>query len=60
MEDTKITKMPITDSPEFARVAELIRPLPDEIGPSVEFLRRMRSDLLKLRGVERGSARQAA
>ena len=44
----------------LVEVASLIRPLPENVTPSDEFLRRTRLRLLKLKGDPSTSGRQAA
>jgi hypothetical protein len=52
-------KMANQSGKELSRVASLIRPLPDNVVPSDEFLRRMRLRILKLRPAPR-DGQQAA
>jgi hypothetical protein len=45
---------------ELKEVASMIRPLPDNVTPSEEFMRRMRLRLLKLEEQDESTGRQAA
>lgn len=45
---------------DLTQVASMIRPLPDNVIPSEEFLRRTRLRLLRLDGKTRSTGRQAA
>ncbi len=59
-EQDEVTMKRNENQAELTQVASLIRPLPDNVIPSDEFLRRTRMRLLKLEGKVRPSTRQAA
>ena len=48
------------DEEALSHVASLIRPLPENVTPSEEFLRRTRLRLLKLEAKDRSTGQQAA
>jgi hypothetical protein len=60
MEQDNITAIRNEDETELKEVASMIRPLPENVTPSEEFLRRMRMRLLKLEGQPQASGQQAA
>ena len=60
MDRDKITAIRSEDETELKEVASMIRPLPDNVTPSEEFLRRMRLRLLKLEGRPDTTDQQAA
>ena len=60
MEQDELTMKRIENQEELTQVASMIRPLPDNVIPSDEFLRRTRMRLLKLEGKAQASGRQAA
>jgi hypothetical protein len=60
MERDNITAIRNEDETELKEVASLIRPLPENVTPSEEFLRRMRLRLLKLEGRAATTDQQAA
>jgi hypothetical protein len=60
MDQEESTVERIDDQEELARIASLIRPLPENVVPSDEFVRRMRMRILKLEGKSRRSNREAA
>jgi hypothetical protein len=60
MDRDNITAIRNEDETELKEVASMIRPLPENVTPSEEFLRRMRLRLLKLEGREATTDQQAA
>ena len=60
MERDEITAIHQEDEKELKEVASMIRPLPDNVTPSEEFMRRMRMRLLKLESRPNLSGQQAA
>jgi hypothetical protein len=48
MDSNTIAAIPTSERGELRLVASLIRPLPQDVAPSDEFLRRMRGRLLRL------------
>ena len=48
MNANNIATLPASETGELRQLASLIRPLPEEVAPSDEFLRRMRGRLLRL------------
>jgi hypothetical protein len=60
MERDNITAIRNEDETELKEVASMIRPLPENVTPSEEFLRRMRLRLLKLEGRAATTDQQAA
>lgn len=59
MEQDDVTKKR-EENQELTEVASMIRPLPDNVIPSDEFLRRTRMRLLNLEGKSKSSGQQAA
>jgi hypothetical protein len=60
MEKASATVTSRKDEEALAQVASRIRPLPENVTPSVEFLRRTRLRLLKLEPSRKSAAQQAA
>jgi hypothetical protein len=60
MERDEITAIHGEDETVLKEVASMIRPLPDNVTPSEEFMRRMRTRLLKLEDRPRTTGQQAA
>ena len=60
MEQDEVTMKRNEDQAELTEVASMIRPLPDNVIPSEEFMRRTRMRLLKLEGKSQTSGQQAA
>jgi len=60
MDRDEITARRMEEETALKEVASLIRPLPDNVIPSEEFMRRMRLRLLKLEANPRPSSQQAA
>ncbi len=60
MEQDEVTMKRMQNEEELTQVASLIQPLPDNVIPSEEFMRRTRMRLLKLKGKSESSRQQAA
>ena len=60
MEQDEVTMKREERQDDLTQVASMIRPLPDNVIPSEEFLRRTRLRLLRLDGKTRSTGRQAA
>lgn len=60
MDRDEVTARRMEKETALQEVASMIRPLPDNVTPSEEFLRRMRLRLLKLEANPRSSGQRAA
>jgi hypothetical protein len=60
MDQDEVTMKREETQAELTEVASMIRPLPENVIPSDEFLRRTRMRLLNLEGKRKSSGRQAA
>ena len=60
MNEETVMVNPAQNKDALVRVASLIRPLPDNVTPSEEFLRRTRLRLLRLQTRRRSPGKQAA
>ena len=60
MEQDEVTMKREQVKAELTEVASMIRPLPDNVVPSEEFLRRTRMRLLRLEGKRQTPGQQAA